>query len=126
MSQLSKSIDIQVQTQFLETRQEKDVTRYGFAYRITITNTGSQAAKLLNRYWLITDADGKKTEVSGSGVVGQQPRIEPGGQYQYTSGALLDTPVGTMQGHYEFETPSGQRFIAPIAVFSLALPNVIN
>ena len=81
---------------------------------------------MLSRYWLITDGNGKNTEVQGEGVVGKQPLIDPASEYQYTSGALIDTPVGSMQGHYEMENEDGERFRVPINIFSLSVPNAIN
>ena len=81
---------------------------------------------MLRRYWSITDANGKHTEVRGDGVVGEQPELEPGSSYTYTSGAVLETPVGTMQGHYEMQTKDGSLFEAPIPLFRLAVPNVLN
>lgn len=119
-------ICIKVRTQFLEDQFNENDQKYAFAYRITIINNGNQAAKLLRRYWLITDGNGEKTEVSGEGVVGEQPTIEPGKYYQYTSGAVLDTPVGTMQGHYEFTDDDGAEFTAPINVFRLAVNYAVN
>lgn len=119
-------ISIKVQTQYLEDRFPDGEEKYAFAYRITIANNTAHNVQLLNRYWLITDANNKETEVAGPGVVGEQPVIEPGKHFQYTSGAILDTPVGTMQGHYEFKASDGQLFTSPIPIFSLAVPNLIN
>jgi len=117
---------IQVSTRHLPGHLPADSAQYAFAYQITIRNQSDTDVQLLNRYWLITDANGKQSEVQGAGVVGKQPVISPGEEYQYTSGAILDTPVGTMEGYYEMETSDGQRFRAPIDVFGLAMPNVIN
>ncbi|MGS2719713.1 Co2+/Mg2+ efflux protein ApaG [Paraglaciecola aestuariivivens] len=122
---MTQAISIKVLTQYLDGRIP-DKAQFPFAYTITITNQGQQAVQLLNRYWLITDGDGKKTEVQGPGVVGEQPVIETGESYEYTSGAILDTPVGTMQGFYEMQWADGELFQAPIEVFSLAVPNVLN
>ncbi|TRY30595.1 Co2+/Mg2+ efflux protein ApaG [Aliiglaciecola sp. M165] len=122
----ANDICIRVQTQFLEDQFNESDPKYAFAYRVTIINNGSVSAKLLRRYWLITDGNGEKTEVSGEGVVGEQPVIEPGKYYQYTSGAVLDTPVGTMQGHYEFVGGDESVFKAPIDVFRLAVNNMVN
>lgn len=119
-------ISIEVSTRHLPEHLPSDSRQFAFAYQVTITNRSSTPVQLLNRYWLITDANGKQTEVRGAGVVGKQPTISPSQEYQYTSGAILDTPVGTMEGYYELETSEGYRFRAPIAVFSLAVPNVVN
>ena len=118
-------VDITVQTQYLN-NQIPDKNKYAFAYKIAIYNHGQQSVQLINRYWLITDGNGKKTEVQGPGVIGEQPHIKSGDCFYYTSGAVLDTPVGTMQGHYEMQGEDGERFQAAISVFSLAVPNVLN
>lgn len=119
-------IDIDVVTAFIPDQSEVDNQRYVFAYTITIHNTGKDAAKLLNRHWLITDANGKTQEVRGEGVVGEQPYLRPGESYQYTSGTVLDTPVGSMQGEYEMVRDDGSRFLAPIEPFSLAYPQALH
>ncbi|XOV80853.1 MAG: Co2+/Mg2+ efflux protein ApaG [Aestuariibacter sp.] len=119
-------IQIQVETQYLPNHLPPEEDKFAFSYRITITNGSEENLKLLNRYWLITDGNAKTSEVYGAGVVGEQPTIKPNQQYRYTSGAVLDTPVGTMQGHYEFRRPDGSQFKAPIPLFSLAVPNALN
>lgn len=115
-------IDIEVQTQFLEKESLPEKQRFVFAYTITITNESEGAVKLLTRYWNIADANGKIQEVHGEGVVGQQPHLEPGKAFQYTSGAILETAAGTMEGHYEFISDDGEIFTAPIPTFTLADP----
>lgn len=115
-------IDIEVQTQFLEGDSYPEKQRFVFAYSITITNHSDGAVQLISRFWHIADANGKIQEVHGEGVVGQQPRIEPGKSFQYTSGAVLETAVGTMEGEYEFVTDNGSVFTAPIPAFTLADP----
>jgi ApaG protein len=119
-------IDIAVETQYIEEQSEPASGRYVFAYTITISNPGRTGAKLLNRHWLITDANNKVEEVRGEGVVGEQPHLDPGEKYRYTSGAVLDTPVGTMQGEYEFVTDDGRSFLAPIDRFTLSIPRVLH
>jgi ApaG protein len=119
-------IDIDVKTAFLADQSEIDNERYVFSYTITIHNSGEQPAKLLNRHWVITDANGKTQEVRGQGVVGEQPYLKPGESYQYTSGTVLETPVGSMQGEYEMTTNDGRHFLAPIAPFSLAYPRLLH
>jgi len=89
-------------------------------------NHSVETVQLLKRYWLITDANGKETEVHGDGVVGEQPQLAPGSSYSYTSGAVLETPVGTMQGHYEMTSQSQLSFKAAIPLFRLAIPNILN
>jgi ApaG protein len=119
-------IDINVETAFIPDQSEIEKERFVFSYTITIHNSGDEPARLLNRHWLITDANGKIQEVRGAGVVGEQPYLKPGESYQYTSGTVLDTPVGSMQGEYEMTNDDGTRFIAPIAPFSLALPRSLH
>jgi ApaG protein len=124
MKQVNK-VDITVDTQYLK-KQVLDKDKYAFAYKISIHNNGQHSVQLINRYWLITDGNGKKTEVQGPGVIGEQPHIPPGESFKYTSGAILDTPVGTMQGYYEMQQLDGDHFEAAINVFILAVPNVVN
>lgn len=119
-------IVVEVQTEYLVDSSHPAGSKFAFAYHISITNQSNEPVQLLNRYWLITDANGKTTEVSGAGVVGKQPIIQIGETYQYSSGAMLDTPVGSMQGYYEMQRPCGECFQAPIAVFRLAVLNLIN
>ena len=97
-----------------------------FSYTITIANHGSAPSQLLNRHWIISDAAGGVEEVRGEGVVGQQPRLLPGQAFEYTSGAILKTPVGSMHGEYEFVDDNGEHFEVPIAPFSLSMPNVVH
>lgn len=103
---------------------EKD--RYVFAYTISITNEGEVSAKLLQRYWLITDANGKIQEVQGEGVIGEQPYLKPGQTFRYTSAAILETPVGIMQGHYTMRSDDGDDFNATIPQFTLSIPRVLH
>lgn len=117
---------VHVATRHLPDHDTEKPGQYAFAYQVTISNQSQQAVQLLSRYWLITDANGKTTEVSGDGVVGKQPVIQAGDDYQYTSGAILETPVGSMQGYYEMERADGTLFRANIDVFRLAVPNLIN
>ncbi len=119
-------IRIGVETNFISGQSDPSRKRYVFAYTITIENIGSVAAQLLTRHWIITDASGQVQEVKGNGVVGEQPHLAPGDSFRYTSGAVLETPVGTMQGTYHMVTDEGSRFEAPIAVFRLAVPNVLH
>jgi ApaG protein len=120
------SINVGVQTAYIDDQSDPDSDRYVFAYTITISNTGSAPAKLLNRHWLITDANGKIQEVRGEGVVGEQPHLKPGEVFRYTSGTVIETPVGTMEGEYEMVADDGRAFKAPIDRFSLAVPRVLH
>lgn len=119
-------IRISAQPQFVTEQSEPQRDRYVFAYTMTIENVGSVAAQLVSRHWVITDAMGKVQEVRGEGVVGEQPMLLPGERFRYTSGAVLETPVGTMQGSYQMVAEDGVRFEAPIAPFRLAVPNVLH
>lgn len=122
----NEGIQVQVTTRYLPEHSAPDDEKYAFAYNISIHNASSTPARLISRYWLITDGYGEQQEVQGAGVVGQQPRIVPGDTYEYTSGAVLDTPVGTMEGHYRMERDDGARFSVPIPRFRLAVPTQLN
>jgi ApaG protein len=119
-------IVVDVATAYVEEQSDPREKRYVFAYTITIKNEGALAARLLTRHWIITDANGKVQEVRGEGVVGEQPHLKPGQGFRYSSGAVLETPVGAMQGSYEMVGDDGRRFDAPIAPFSLAMPGVVH
>jgi ApaG protein len=120
------AIDIAVATQFLDDQSAPDENRYAFAYTIRIRNSGEQPARLMTRHWVITDANGKVQEVRGDGVVGEQPRLRPGEQFEYTSGAVLETNVGTMQGSYAWVADDGTQFDAPIPAFTLSIPRTLH
>ena len=122
----SCNICIQVATDYVDEQSEPDSDRYVFSYTITITNNGDVPARLISRHWIITDANGKVQEVSGDGVVGEQPYLNPGEEFRYSSGAVLETPVGAMQGLYRMEADNGMNFDAPIAPFTLAVPGVLH
>lgn len=117
---------IQVATNYISEQSEPESGRYVFAYTITIANTGEIPARLMSRHWIITDANGKVKEVSGDGVVGEQPHLNPGEEFRYSSGAVLETPVGAMQGLYRMQADDGVSFEAPIAPFTLAVPGVLH
>jgi ApaG protein len=119
-------ISVEVETAYLEDQSEPRERRYVFAYTITIRNEGEVAAKLLTRHWIITDADARVQEVRGDGVVGEQPYLKPGQGFRYSSGAVLETPVGTMQGSYQMVADDGARFDAPIPAFRLAMPGMLH
>ena len=119
-------IHIQVATDYVDEQSEPESDRYVFAYTITIANNGDVPARLISRHWIITDANGKVQEVSGDGVVGEQPHLNPGEEFRYSSGAVLETPVGAMQGLYRMEADNGVNFDAPIAPFTLAVPGVLH
>lgn len=122
MTQDPHNIEVGVETAYISEQSDPAQDRFVFAYTITISNQGEAPAKLLNRHWVITDANGKVQEVRGPGVVGEQPYLKPGEQFRYTSGTVLETPVGSMEGEYEMVNDEGDHFLAPIAPFSLAGP----
>jgi ApaG protein len=126
MDKIKYEISIEVTTDYIDDQSEPDVDRYVFAYTITIANSGNIPAKLLSRHWIITDANGKIQEVTGDGVVGEQPKLNPGEKFSYSSGAVLETPVGAMQGSYRMEAENGTSFDAPIPPFTLAVPGVLH
>jgi len=118
--------DITISTVVKYLPEHSDAEHFLFAYTITIENIGTVGAKLLKRKWLITDANNKTEEVYGAGVVGEQPHLKPNEKFQYTSSAMLPTPVGHMQGHYEMIADDQTTFNAPIPMFSLAVPHILN
>lgn len=126
MSDPRYQIDVSVVTRFLPEQSQPDNDRYAFAYTITVQNNGQLPAKLMSRHWLITNGDGEVEEVRGTGVVGQQPLIEPGASHTYSSGAVISTRVGTMQGTYQMFAEDGKRFDAIIAPFRLAVPGALH
>lgn len=119
-------IDVQVETDYMESQSQPDEQRFVFSYTVTIRNEGSVPARLMNRHWIITDANGKVQEVRGEGVVGEQPHLKPGETFRYTSGTVLDTPVGSMQGTYDMVDNLGNHFDAMIPPFSLARPGSLH
>jgi ApaG protein len=124
----SKRYEVTVEpvARFLADQSDPAMNQYVFTYTITITNTGDVAAQLLGRHWIITDADHKVQEVKGLGVVGQQPLLQPGESFEYTSGASIPTNVGTMQGTYQMLAADGKAFDAPIPLFTLSVPRTLH
>ncbi len=118
--------EIEVQTHYIPGESDPENNRYVFAYTITISNNGQIPAKLLARHWVITDADGKVEEVKGEGVVGEQPYLNPGEQFRYTSGTILETPLGSMKGTYHMIADDGVEFDADIPMFTLSKPNILH
>ena len=119
-------IRVSVKTSYLPAQSAPEQNRYVFAYTITITNTGDIPAKLLTRHWLITDANNQTHEVRGEGVVGEQPHLEPGMSFEYTSGTVLETPVGVMRGSYQLVGDDGTPFDAEIPAFTLSTPRTLH
>lgn len=120
------NINISVQTKYLSEQSDPENGRYAFAYTIGIENRGADAVKLLSRHWLITDDNNQVEEVRGEGVVGLQPLIQPGQKFVYTSGAVLTTQFGTMQGSYRMAKSDGSRFDAEIPAFLLSRPHSVH
>lgn len=116
---MNHHIQVAAQSQYQPDQSSPKEGRYVFAYRITIENHGSVAARLLDRHWIITDADGQVQEVRGEGVVGEQPHLGPGQRFEYTSGTVITTPIGSMHGSYGMVRDDGTRFEAQIPAFSL-------
>ncbi len=119
---ITGNIEVTVEPFYLEQQSEPDESRYVWAYRVTIINNSEDTVQLQSRYWHITDANGTVEEVRGPGVVGEQPILNPGDSYQYSSGCPLTTPSGIMIGRYQMETQEGQAFEIDIPAFSLDIP----
>lgn len=126
MSSKSYSIQVDVETQYIAEQSLPDQEHFVFAYTITISNNGDLPAQLLRRHWVITDANNKVQEVKGEGVVGEQPHLNPGESYRYTSGTMLETPVGTMRGSYHMIADDGVEFDADIPQFTLSMPRTLH
>ncbi len=122
----NNNIAINVTTNYLANKSEPEKERYVFSYTITIKNAGNNSARLLSRYWKITGGNGTEQEVEGDGVVGQHPHLAPAQEFTYTSAAMLDTPVGMMQGHYIMMADGGERFEVDIPAFTLAVPQTLH
>ncbi len=126
MDEYKHQIDIAVRTTYIDNQSAPDANRYVFAYTITITNAGTVPAKLLARHWVITDANNKVQEVRGEGVVGEQPYLVPGMSFEYTSGTMIETPVGSMRGSYQMVADDGTEFDAEIPPFMLSMPRTLH
>jgi ApaG protein len=125
MSEKNKIL-VEATPYYIEAQSSPEQNRYVFAYTVTITNVGSTPAKLLTRHWLITDANGKIQEVNGEGVVGEHPHLNPGDSFRYTSAAMIETPVGVMQGKYQMQSDNGESFKASIPRFTLSIPRTLH
>jgi len=125
-SEKKYEVSVSAKTQYLADQSDEAAERYVFAYTITIHNTGSVAAQLISRHWIITDARNRVEEVRGLGVVGAQPLLKPGESFEYTSGTAMSTSVGTMRGSYQMVAEDGTQFDAPIPEFTLAVPRVLH
>jgi ApaG protein len=126
MTDNPRKIQVEVKPAYVAGQSDPGNNHYVFSYTVTIRNKGDQPAKLLARHWIITDGDGQVQEVKGEGVIGEQPYLKPGEDFQYTSGTFMSTPVGTMQGSYQMVTDDGEKFDAEIPSFTLSVPNVLH
>ncbi|MBA4291184.1 MAG: Co2+/Mg2+ efflux protein ApaG [Pseudomonas sp.] len=126
MSDSRYKIDVSVVTRYLPEQSQPEQSRFAFAYTVTVSNNGELPAKLLSRHWVITDGDGRVQEVRGAGVIGQQPLIAPGASHIYSSGTVMATRVGIMQGSYQMLAEDGKRFDALIEPFRLAVPGSLH
>ncbi len=120
------NIQVSVESHYIDKESDPEQNRYVFAYTVTIVNQGSVPAKLLTRHWIISDSDGRTQEVHGEGVVGEQPYLQAGEGFRYTSGTILDSPLGIMYGSYQMLADDGERFDAPVAPFRLANPLLLH
>jgi ApaG protein len=126
MTETKYQISVSPRAMYIAEQSNADAGRYAFAYTITITNTGEIPAQLVSRHWIITDANNLVQEVKGEGVVGAQPKLKPGQSFEYTSGSMLATPVGTMRGSYQMIADDGTCFDATIPEFTLSAPRVLH
>ncbi|MEY4598241.1 MAG: Protein ApaG [Pseudomonadota bacterium] len=126
MTESKYQISVSPRAFYIAEQSDADAGRYAFAYTITITNNGAVPAQLISRHWIITDANNLVQEVKGQGVVGAQPKLKPGESFEYTSGSMLATPVGTMRGSYQMVADDGTRFDASIPEFTLSAPRVLH
>jgi len=123
---ITQGIQIRVQSEYLEQESSPDNKQYVFAYHVTLINQSDETVQLISRHWIINNADGKKEEVKGMGVIGQQPVIPPGETFTYSSFCPLETPVGSMYGTYQMLNEDGEEFDAKIAPFTLAVPGILQ
>ena len=123
---VTNNVRVEVESQYAAEHSQPFLNQWFFYYTIRITNERPETVQLLTRHWIITDANGKVQEVRGDGVVGEQPHLDPGQGFRYTSGTVLETPVGSMQGGYQMVADDGHRFDAPIAPFRLAVPGLLH
>ena len=120
------NINVTVDSQYIEAESNPEANRFVFAYTVRIKNNGNIGAKLISRHWIITDANNRTQEVKGKGVIGEQPYLKPGESFEYTSGTMMETPVGSMHGSYQMIANDEHDFDALIEPFTLALPKILN
>jgi ApaG protein len=123
---ITRGVRVSVESEYVPGRSDPEQGNYFFAYHVTIQNEGDAPVQLLSRHWVIADSSGREQEVRGLGVVGKQPRLDPGGSFRYTSACPISTPIGSMRGTYRMVTDGGETFEATIPVFTLAVPGVLH
>lgn len=119
-------VKVSVESQYIEAESNTEANRYVFAYTVRMENQGNIGVKLISRYWIITDAESRTQEVKGKGVIGEQPYLKPNESFEYTSGTMIETPVGSMQGSYQMIANDEHSFDAIISPFTLAIPKILN
>lgn len=119
-------IAVSSEVSYVSSQSDPSANKFVFAYTITISNRGSLSARLIDRHWIITDSNGKIEEVKGEGVIGETPDLKPGASFRYTSGSMLETPIGSMEGSYGMRAEDGTMFTAPIPLFTLSKPNSLH
>lgn len=119
-------IAVSSEVSYVSSQSDPSANKFVFAYTITISNRGSLSARLIDRHWIITDSNGKIEEVKGEGVIGETPDLKPGESFRYTSGSMLETPIGSMEGSYGMRAEDGTMFTAPIPLFTLSKPNSLH
>ena len=125
-SELEAKVKVTVEVNYLKRDSNPIANSYAYAYTVTINNNTGRWCQLLNRRWIITDSEGRTEEVQGEGVVGEQPKLEAGEMFRYSSYAVIETPIGSMHGHYEFQEEEGNRFLVPIPAFSLSQTALVH
>ena len=119
-------ITVSSEVSYISSQSDPSANKFVFAYTITISNRGNLSARLIDRHWIITDSNGKIEEVKGEGVIGETPDLKPGASFRYTSGSMLETPIGSMEGSYGMRAEDGTMFTAPIPLFTLSKPNSLH
>ena len=126
MGELEPKVNVTVEVNYLKRESNPIANSYAYAYTVTINNNSGRWCQLLNRHWTITDSEGRTEEVQGEGVVGEQPKLDAGEMFRYSSYAVIETPIGSMHGHYEFQDEGGSRFFVPIPAFSLSQTALVH
>ena len=125
-SELGAKVNVTVEVNYLKRESNPIANSYAYAYTVTINNNSGRWCQLLNRHWIITDSEGRTEEVQGEGVVGEQPKLDAGEMFRYSSYSVIETPIGSMHGHYEFQDEGGSRFFVPIPAFSLSQTALVH